>query len=83
MKVIILGAGQVGYNIAKYLAVEENDVTIVDESAELLRKIGDTLDVQPVVGFASHPDVLQQAGAADADLEPAERTPTTNDDALK
>lgn len=68
MKVIILGAGQVGYNIAKYLAVEENDVTIVDESAELLRKIGDTLDVQPVVGFASHPDVLQQAGAADADL---------------
>jgi trk system potassium uptake protein TrkA len=68
MKVIILGAGQVGFNIAKYLAVEENDVTIVDQSAELLRKIGDTLDVQPVVGFASHPDVLQQAGAADADL---------------
>jgi len=68
MKVIILGAGQVGYNIAKYLAVEENDVTIVDQSAELLRKIGDTLDVQPVVGFASYPDVLQQAGAADADL---------------
>ncbi len=68
MKVIILGAGQVGFNIAKYLAVEENDVTIVDESADLLRKIGDTLDVQPVMGFASHPDVLQQAGATDADL---------------
>jgi trk system potassium uptake protein TrkA len=68
MKVIILGAGQVGFNIARYLAVEENDVTIVDKSAELLRKIGDSLDVQPVVGFASHPDVLQQAGAADADL---------------
>ncbi|MBM3468149.1 MAG: Trk system potassium transporter TrkA [Alphaproteobacteria bacterium] len=68
MKVIILGAGQVGFNIAKYLAVEENDVTIVDQSADLLRKIGDTLDVQPVVGFASHPDVLQQAGATDADL---------------
>lgn len=68
MKVIILGAGQVGFNIAKYLAIEENDVTIVDESADLLRKIGDTLDVQPVMGFASHPDVLQQAGATDADL---------------
>lgn len=68
MKVIILGAGQVGYNIAKYLAVEENDVTIVDESADLLRKIGDTLDVQPVMGFASHPDILQQAGAIEADL---------------
>lgn len=68
MKVIILGAGQVGFNIAKYLAVEENDVTLVDQSAELLRKIGESLDVQPVVGFASHPDVLQQAGASDADL---------------
>jgi trk system potassium uptake protein TrkA len=68
MKVIILGAGQVGFNIAKYLAAEENDVTIVDESADLLRKIGDSLDVQPVMGFASHPDVLQQAGAAEADL---------------
>jgi len=68
MKVIILGGGQVGFNIAQYLAAEENDVTIVDESAELLRKIGDSLDVQPVMGFASHPDVLQQAGAAEADL---------------
>lgn len=68
MKVIILGAGQVGFNIAKYLAIEENDVTIVDKSAELLRKIGDSLDVQPVVGFASHPDILQQAGASEADL---------------
>ena len=68
MKVIILGAGQVGYNIARYLATEENDITIVDRSPELLRKIGDTLDVQPVAGFASHPDVLQQAGAAEADL---------------
>lgn len=68
MKVIILGAGQVGFNIAQYLAAEENDVTIVDQSAELLRKIGDSLDVQPVMGFASHPDILQQAGAAEADL---------------
>jgi trk system potassium uptake protein TrkA len=68
MKVIILGAGQVGFNIAKYLAVAENDITIVDESADLLRKIGDSLDIQPVVGYASHPDILQQAGAENADL---------------
>lgn len=68
MKVIILGAGQVGYNIARYLSTEDNHITIVDQSPDLLRKIGDVLDVQPVVGFASHPDVLQQAGAEEADL---------------
>jgi trk system potassium uptake protein TrkA len=68
MKVIILGAGQVGYNIARYLASEDCHVTIVDRSAELLRKIGDSLDVQPVVGYASHPDVLHQAGAEEADV---------------
>lgn len=68
MKVIILGAGQVGYNIARYLASEENDITVVDQSTDLLRKIGDKIDIQPVVGFASHPDILQQAGAANADL---------------
>ena len=68
MKVIILGAGQVGYSIARYLAFEENDITLVDQSADLLKRISDKLDVQPVVGFASHPDVLKQAGAEDADL---------------
>ncbi len=68
MKVIILGAGQVGYSIARYLAFEENDITMVDQSADLLKRISDKLDVQPVVGFASHPDVLKQAGAEEADL---------------
>lgn len=68
MKVIILGAGQVGTSIAHYLAAEENDITIVDQSPEILRKMSDTIDVQPIHGFASHPDVLEKAGAADADL---------------
>lgn len=68
MKVIILGAGQVGYSIARYLAFKENDITMVDQSADLLKRISDKLDVQPVVGFASHPDVLKQAGAEEADL---------------
>ncbi len=68
MKVIILGAGQVGYSIARYLAFEENDITMVDQSADLLKRISDKLDVQPVVGFASHPDVLKQAGAEETDL---------------
>lgn len=68
MKVIICGAGQVGFNIARYLAEENNDVTVIDQRADLIRKISDSLDVQAIVGFASHPPVLEQAGAADADM---------------
>lgn len=67
MKVIICGAGQVGFNIARYLA-EENDVVVIDQRPELIRKIGDTLDVQAFVGYASHPPVLEEAGASDADM---------------
>ena len=68
MKVIICGAGQVGFNIAHYLAGENNDVTVIDQRPELIRKITDTLDVQAVLGHASHPSVLEQAGAGDADM---------------
>ncbi|QEX22282.1 Trk system potassium transport protein TrkA [Hypericibacter adhaerens] len=68
MKVIICGAGQVGFNIARYLSREENDVTLIDTEPRLIEQISDTLDVQGVVGYASHPDVLEQAGARDADL---------------
>lgn len=68
MKVIICGAGQVGWQIARQLAGESNDVTIVDSNPELVRRAADTLDVRGVVGFASHPDVLDRAGAADCDL---------------
>ncbi|WP_019643760.1 Trk system potassium transporter TrkA [Novispirillum itersonii] len=69
MKVLICGAGQVGHNIARYLAAEKtNDITVIDQRPELIRKIQDTLDVKAVVGHASHPDVLEQAGARDADM---------------
>ncbi|MEX0697374.1 MAG: Trk system potassium transporter TrkA [Dongiaceae bacterium] len=68
MKVIICGAGLVGSNIARYLASEGSDVTIIDQEASLVEKITDSLDVQGIVGFASHPDVLERAGARDADL---------------
>ncbi|MFM2042197.1 MAG: transport system, NAD-binding component [Pseudomonadota bacterium] len=68
MKVIVCGAGQVGSNIARYLASEGNNVTVIDQSAELIQKISDTLDVQAMVGFASHPNVLEAAGASDADM---------------
>ena len=68
MKVIICGAGQVGWQIAKHLASERNDVTVVDNNPDLVRRATDTLDVQGIAGFASYPDVLTRAGARDADM---------------
>jgi trk system potassium uptake protein len=68
MKVIICGAGQVGWQIARHLSGEKNDVTIIDVNADLVRRASDTLDVQGIVGFASYPDVLERAGARDADM---------------
>lgn len=68
MKVIICGAGQVGWQIARHLAGEKNDVTVVDVNADLVGRATDTLDVQGIVGFASFPDVLERAGARDADM---------------
>lgn len=68
MKVIVCGAGQVGFNIARQLAEEGNDVVIIDTSDELIRKVTDMIDVGGVSGFASRPDVLERAGAPDADM---------------
>ena len=68
MKIIILGAGQVGGTLAEHLAIEQNDVTVVDSNAEKLRALQDRLDLQTVTGHASHPDTLYSAGAEDADL---------------
>ena len=68
MKVIICGAGQVGWQIARHLASEKNDVTIVDNNEDLVSRATDTLDVKGVSGFASYPDVLNRAGAEDADM---------------
>lgn len=68
MKVIICGAGQVGWQIARHLAGERNDVTIIDSNTDLVRRAAETLDVQGIAGFASYPDVLERAGAADADM---------------
>src|SRR5690606_28668419 len=59
---------QVGANIARYLGTENNDVTVIDQRADLVQKLADTLDVQAVIGHASSPPVLEQAGAADADM---------------
>ncbi len=68
MKIIILGAGQVGGTLAEHLASEANDITVVDTDAERLRGLGDRLDIRTVQGRASFPTVLRQAGADDADM---------------
>jgi len=68
MKILILGAGQVGGTLAAHLASEEFDITLVDGDAAALNRLRDKLDIQTVHGWASHPDVLRQAGAEDADM---------------
>jgi trk system potassium uptake protein TrkA len=68
MKIIICGAGQVGWQIARHLSGEKNDVTVVDNNPDLVRRAAETLDVQGINGFASYPDVLDRAGAGDADM---------------
>lgn len=68
MKIIVCGAGQVGWQIARHLSGERNDVTVVDSNEDLVRRATDILDVKGVTGFASYPDVLERAGAEDADM---------------
>ncbi len=68
MKIIILGAGQVGGTLAENLTTEDNDITIVDMDPERLRYLQHRLDLRTVCGPASHPDTLEKAGAVDADM---------------
>lgn len=69
MKILILGAGQVGSSAAYHLSREEaNEVTVVDMRPDVLRELQDRLDIRTVVGHAAYPDVLERAGAHDADI---------------
>jgi trk system potassium uptake protein TrkA len=68
MKIIIIGAGQVGGTLAENLVGEKNEITIIDQDMDTLRNLQDRLDLQVVCGVGSHPDVLKKAGAADADM---------------
>jgi trk system potassium uptake protein TrkA len=68
MKIIILGAGQVGASVAANLASEANDITVVDDNAATLQDLQDRLDIRTIKGHASHPETLSQAGADDADM---------------
>jgi trk system potassium uptake protein TrkA len=68
MKIIILGAGQVGGSLALSLANESNDITLVDTDSKRLYELQDRADLQTITGHASYPTVLAQAGARDADM---------------
>lgn len=68
MKIIVLGAGQVGSSLSHHLVKEGNDITLVDNRTDVLHELQDRLDLRTVVGHGSHPDVLERAGARDADM---------------
>ncbi len=68
MKILILGAGQVGSSLAENLASEANDITIVDRNEQVLAQLRERLDLRTIAGRGSHPDVLRAAGAEDADM---------------
>ena len=68
MKVIICGAGKVGTSIAKHLVSQNNEVTVVDQSHELISEITDKVDLKTILGSASNPSILKKAGADEADM---------------
>ncbi|MDC3359323.1 Trk system potassium transporter TrkA, partial [Pseudomonadales bacterium] len=68
MKILILGAGEVGGNLAQNLTKEASDITIIDHDADRLRELQDKFDIRTIRGMGSHPDVLRQAGAEDTDM---------------
>lgn len=68
MKIIILGAGQVGGSLIETLVGENHDITLVDLNVDRLEYFADRLDIRTLVGHAAHPDILTQAGADNADM---------------
>jgi len=68
MDIIICGAGRVGYGIARRLSAENNSITVVDLSADLIQSISTELDVRGIVGHGAHPSILKSAGAETADM---------------
>ena len=68
MKIIVCGAGEIGSNIAKQLVYEDNDVTIIDKSESRLRLLNKSVDLKSVCGKTTHPEILEKAGADEADM---------------
>lgn len=78
MNIIILGAGQVGSSLAEHLTAENHEITVVDINAEKLKNLQERLDIGVTVGGGSYPEILEKAGAKDADMVIAV---TSNDEA--
>ena len=68
MNIIICGAGKVGFSISKQLTAQGHSVTVIDQTSEDIKKINETQDVKGIVGRASLPSVLENAGAANTDM---------------
>ncbi len=68
MKVIIVGAGEVGFHIAQRLSEESQDVVLIDQNPEQIRRVDDHLDVQAILGSGTSPQILKDAGIIDADM---------------
>ena len=68
MKIIICGAGKVGTSIAKHLVDQGNEVTVIDQSKQLIAQLKEKVDLKTIVGSASYPSVLENAGCNDADM---------------
>jgi trk system potassium uptake protein TrkA len=68
LKIIIVGAGQVGFHIASHLALENKDVVVLDKNPDAIRRVSENLDVQVAIGSGSSPLVLAEAGIQDAEI---------------
>jgi trk system potassium uptake protein TrkA len=68
LKIIIVGAGEVGYHIASRLSLENKDVVVIEKNADALRRVLENLDVQTIEGCGSNPAILEQAGIKKADI---------------
>jgi trk system potassium uptake protein TrkA len=68
MNIIICGAGKVGFSISKQLSAQGHSITVIDQSSEDIKKMNETQDVKGIVGRATFPSVLENAGATNADM---------------
>ena len=68
LKIVIVGAGEVGFHIANRLALEKKDVVVIDKNSEALRRVHEALDVQAIQGCGSSPLILEEAGIKEADI---------------
>ncbi|HUU40607.1 MAG TPA: NAD-binding protein, partial [Desulfatiglandales bacterium] len=68
MKIIIIGAGDVGFNIAQRLSEENHDVVVIEKDPNKIRYIQSVIDVQAILGSGTNPSTLQEAGIKESDI---------------